>query len=87
MPSRDGGSPAPLFSLSISTFSSSVICASRRAARSSGGSDAFIHGQSGTEVEDVVAFSIYFLLLSLLFLGESIWQLEPKDYLKLYLLN
>src|SRR5947209_6461909 len=44
-------------------FSSSVICASRRAARSSGDSDVFIHGQSCAEAgEPVFVFSIFSIL-------------------------
>jgi len=62
MPSREGGNSGPLFSLSMSTFSSSVICASRSTVRSSGDSDVFIHGQSCAEAECVLVFSIYFLL-------------------------
>src|SRR5437763_3551166 len=46
------------------TFSSSVICASRRAARSSGDSDVFSHGQSCAETgEPVLVFSIFSFLI------------------------
>src|SRR6266581_1311360 len=62
MPSREIDIPVLLFSLSMSTFSSSVICASRRAARSSEECDVFIHGQSCVEFENILVFSISFLL-------------------------
>src|SRR5438270_12070190 len=61
MPRSRPGKPGPSFSRSISTFSSRVICASRRAARSSGDSDVFNHGLSCAEAGEPV------LVLSMLF--------------------